>query len=56
MLSFSSTASKAAAAFELPSDELSERLRKVAELYKVPSRYIEQIGYAMNDLNEYALS
>ncbi|EFI4619097.1 phage tail tape measure protein [Escherichia coli] len=38
LLAFASTAAKAATAFELPADELSESLGKIAQLYKIPTR------------------
>ncbi len=44
LLAFASTAAKAATAFELPADELSESLGKIAQLYKIPTRNIEQLG------------
>lgn len=48
LLAFASTAAKAATAFELPADELAEGLGKIAQLYKVPTRNIEQLGDALN--------
>lgn len=46
------TAAKAATAFELPADELSESLGKIAQLYKIPTRNIEQLGDALNYLDD----
>ncbi|ECI3751851.1 phage tail tape measure protein [Salmonella enterica] len=56
LLAFASTASKAATAFELPADELAEGLGKIAQLYKVPTRNIEQLGDALNYLDDNAMS
>ncbi|EMY7636932.1 phage tail tape measure protein [Citrobacter freundii] len=53
---FASTAAKAATAFELPADELAEGLGKIAQLYKVPTRNIEQLGDALNYLDDNAMS
>ncbi|EAU6749395.1 phage tail tape measure protein [Salmonella enterica] len=52
LLAFASTAAKAATAFELPADELAEGLGKIAQLYKVPTRNIEQLGDALNYLDD----
>ncbi len=54
-LAFASTAAKAATAFELPADELSE-VWKIAQLYKIPTRNIEQLGDALNYLDDNAMS
>ncbi len=56
LLAFASTAAKAATAFELPADELSESLGKIAQLYKIPTRNIEQLGDALNYLDDNARS
>ena len=56
LLAFASTAAKASTAFELPADELSEGLGKIAQLYKVPTRNIEQLGDALNYLDDNAMS
>lgn len=56
LLAFASTAAKAATAFELPADQLAESLGKVAQLYKVPTRNIEQLGDALNYLDDNAMS
>ncbi|QLY61701.1 phage tail tape measure protein [Citrobacter freundii] len=56
LLAFAATAAKASTAFELPADELSESLGKVASLYKVPTRNIEQLGDALNYLDDSAMS
>lgn len=55
LLAFASTAAKAATAFELPADELAEGLGKIAQLYKVPTRNIEQLGDALNYLDDNAM-
>jgi TP901 family phage tail tape measure protein len=56
LLAFASTAAKAATAFELPAGELSESLGKIAQLYKIPTRNIEQLGDALNYLDDNAMS
>lgn len=56
LLAFASTAAKASTAFELPADELSEGLGKIASLYKVPTRNIELLGDALNYLDDNAMS
>ena len=56
LLAFASTAAKAATAFELPADELAEGMGKIAQLYKVPTRNIEQLGDALNYLDDNAMS
>ncbi|MDT3620112.1 phage tail tape measure protein [Cronobacter sakazakii] len=56
LLAFASTAAKAATAFELPADELAEGQGKIASLYKVPTRNIEQLGDALNYLDDNAMS
>ncbi|EBX2978570.1 phage tail tape measure protein [Salmonella enterica subsp. enterica serovar Agona] len=56
LLAFASTVAKAATAFELPADELSESLGKIAQLYKIPTRNIEQLGDALNYLDDNAMS
>ncbi|EFI2643599.1 phage tail tape measure protein [Escherichia coli] len=56
LLAFASTAAKAATAFELPADELSESLGKIAQLYKISTRNIEQLGDALNYLDDNAMS
>lgn len=56
LLAFASTAAKASTAFELPADELAEGLGKIAGLYKIPTRNIEQLGDALNYLDDNAMS
>ncbi|WP_232353112.1 phage tail tape measure protein [Hafnia alvei] len=56
LLAFADTAAKASIAFELPADELSESLGKIAGLYKVPTKNIEQLGDALNYLDDNAKS
>lgn len=56
LLAFASTAAKAATAFGLPADELAEGLGKIAQLYKIPTRTIEQLGDALNYLDDNAMS
>lgn len=56
LLSFVSMAAKASVAFELPADQLSESLGKIAGLYKIPTQNIEQLGDAINYLDDNAKS
>ncbi|HFI7086611.1 TPA: phage tail tape measure protein [Escherichia coli] len=56
LLSFTSMAAKASVAFELPADQLSESLGKIAGLYKIPTQNIEQLGDAINYLDDNAKS
>lgn len=56
LLTFASTAAKAATAFELPADELAESMGKIAGLYKIPIKDIEQLGDMINYLDDNAMS
>lgn len=56
LLSFASMAAKASVAFELPADQLSESLGKIAGLYKIPTQNIKQLGDAINYLDDNAKS
>lgn len=56
LLAFATTAAKASTAFELPTGELAEGLGKIAQLYKIPTRNIEQLGDALNYLDDNAMS
>ncbi|QCT18514.1 phage tail tape measure protein [Jejubacter calystegiae] len=56
LLAFAATAAKASTAFEMPADELSESMGKIAQLYKVPTRNIEQLGDVLNYLDDNAMS
>lgn len=56
LLDFASVSAKAATAFELPADQLAEDLGKIAGLYKVPTKDIEQLGDAINYLDDNAKS
>lgn len=56
LLAFATTAAKASTAFELPAGELAEGLGKIAQLYKIPTRNIEQLGDALNYLDDNAMS
>lgn len=56
LLSFASMAAKASVAFELPADQLSESLGKIAGLYNIPVQNIEQLGDAINYLDDNAKS
>ncbi|KXQ85330.1 hypothetical protein AUQ18_03035 [Escherichia coli] len=48
LLAFASTAAKAATAFELPADELSESLGKIAQLYKIPTAAVTRTSSALS--------
>lgn len=52
LLSFAMTSAKAAKAFELPADQLADDLGKIAFLYKVPTQKIEDLGDALNYLDD----
>ncbi|EAN0852612.1 phage tail tape measure protein [Salmonella enterica] len=56
LLAFADTAAKASIAFGLPADELSDSMGKIAGLYKVPTQNIEQLGDALNYLDDNAKS
>ncbi|BDO06898.1 phage tail tape measure protein [Aeromonas caviae] len=56
LLNFAKTAAKAATAFELPAGQLAEDMGKIANLYKIPIRDIEQLGDAINYLDDNAQS
>ncbi|HFD4470453.1 TPA: phage tail tape measure protein [Citrobacter freundii] len=56
LLAFASMAAKASVAFELPADQLSESMGKIAGLYKIPTQNIEQLGDAINYLDDNAKS
>ncbi|MDJ0037341.1 phage tail tape measure protein [Pantoea allii] len=56
LLAFATTAAKASTAFELPADQLAEGLGKIGQLYKIPTRNIEQLGDALNYLDDNAMS
>nr|WP_255473737.1 phage tail tape measure protein [Pantoea sp. paga] len=56
LMAFANTAAKASTAFELPAGELAEGLGKIAQLYKIPTRNIEQLGDALNYLDDNAMS
>ncbi|AUY03114.1 phage tail tape measure protein [Escherichia coli] len=56
LLNFANTAAMASKAFELPADQLSESLGKIAGLYKVPIQNIGELGDAINYLDDNAKS
>lgn len=56
LLNFARTAAKAATAFELPAGQLAEDMGKIANLYKIPIGNIEQLGDAINYLDDNAQS
>ncbi|MFK0666969.1 phage tail tape measure protein [Aeromonas salmonicida] len=56
LLNFARTAAKAATAFELPAGQLAEDMGKIANLYKIPISNIEQLGDAINYLDDNAQS
>ncbi|MFB1120346.1 phage tail tape measure protein [Dickeya dadantii] len=56
LVAFADTAAMAAKAFELPAEQLSEDLGKIAGLYKIPTKDIEQLGDTINYLDDNAKS
>lgn len=56
LLQFARTSAKAATAFELPAGQLTEDMGKIANLYKIPINNIEQLGDAINFLDDNAQS
>lgn len=56
LLDFANTAAMASKAFELPADQLSESLGKIAGLYKVPIQDIGKLGDVINYLDDNAKS
>ncbi|AHY06953.1 phage tail tape measure protein [Serratia plymuthica] len=52
LLGFAMTAAKAAKAFELPADQLADDLGKIAFLYGVPTKKIEELGDTLNYLDD----
>ncbi|WP_140918804.1 phage tail tape measure protein [Limnobaculum xujianqingii] len=56
LLTFASTAAMASTAFELPAEQLSESLGKIAGLYSIPIAEIESLGDAINYLDDNAKS
>lgn len=56
LLDFANTAAMASKAFELPADQLSESLGKIAGLYKIPIQDIGRLGDVINYLDDNAKS
>jgi TP901 family phage tail tape measure protein len=56
LLDFANTAAMASKAFELPADQLSESLGKIAGLYKIPIQDIGNLGDTINYLDDNAKS
>uniref|UniRef100_UPI0005853290 phage tail tape measure protein n=1 Tax=Chromobacterium haemolyticum TaxID=394935 RepID=UPI0005853290 len=56
LLIFAETAAKAATAFDMPADQLSEDMGKIANIYKIPIKNIEQLGDVINYLDDNAQS
>nr|SAY45603.1 Chromosome partition protein Smc [Serratia marcescens] len=56
LLAFATVAAMAAKAFELPADQLSEDLGKIAGLYKIPIQNVEALGDVINYLDDNAQS
>lgn len=52
LLDFANVSAKASKAFELPAGELAESLGKISGLYKIPTKDIEQLGDALNYLDD----
>ncbi len=56
LLSFAEVAANAATAFELPADQIGENLARIADLYKIPIKNVDQLGDAINFLDDNAKS
>ena len=56
LLIFAEVAANAATAFELPADQIGENLARIADLYKLPIKNVEQLGDAINYLDDNAKS
>lgn len=56
LLAFTKTAALSANAFDLPAEQISESLGKVANGYKIPIKNIEQLGDTINWLDDNAQS
>ncbi|GJN53065.1 hypothetical protein TUM20286_28170 [Pseudomonas tohonis] len=56
LLSFAEVAANAATAFELPADQIGENLARIADLYKLPIKNVDQLGDAINFLDDNAKS
>lgn len=56
LLAFAKTTAKAATAFGLSTEQLADDMGKIANLYKIPIRDIEQLGDAINFLDDNAQS
>ncbi|MGL5005819.1 phage tail tape measure protein [Plesiomonas sp.] len=56
LLSFAAVSAKASKAFEMPADQLAEDLGKIAFLYKIPIKNIEDLGDTLNYLDDNAQS
>lgn len=56
LLKFAEASAKASKAFELPAGDLAENMGKIANLYKIPIKDIEQLGDVINYLDDNAQS
>lgn len=56
LLAFARTAALASTAFDLPADQISEDLGKIANTYKIPIKNIQQLGDVINWLDDNAQS
>lgn len=56
LLNFAAVSAKASKAFEMPADQLAEDLGKIAFLYKIPIKSIEDLGDTLNYLDDNAQS
>lgn len=56
LLAFTRTAAMSATAFELPADQVAEDMGKIANLYKIPIKNVEQLGDTINWLDDNAQS
>ncbi len=56
LIAFTRTSAMSATAFDLPAEQISEDMGKIAGLYKIPIKNIEQLGDAINWLDDNAQS
>ncbi|MDI3355707.1 phage tail tape measure protein [Pseudomonas sp. UYIF39] len=56
LLEFARVAATAATAFDLPAQEVGENLARIANLYKLPIKNVNQLGDAINFLDDNAMS
>lgn len=56
LIAFTRTSAMSATAFDLPADQISQDMGKIANLYKIPIKNIEQLGDTLNWLDDNAQS